>query len=334
MIPMQSLITDHLTVIISFNGKSEKIERAVRSVLNQKITPTFIIIVDAGSDNDDSQRVKKIAESYPFISIVTQDHKGSATAKNRGALESITKYIAFLEADDEWLPEHTSNLVKVISKNNDADFYCTPYIVNSPMGKLKPHVELPESFNGILSNFVKTFSSGYGLIHTSSICFRRSFFLKVGGFPESVHNEKDIYLWLRCGLEGSCAAYNSRSVLVHKDIINNKHHSQNIAPYHVSYFVEHLEDYSATEKKDIKEFLKKNLFLLWAKAKIEKNKHLRFVLRVYVFKLSKMQWFILLFSELIPARFFELVRKRRIANWFGIRLNNLNKNIICLSLLL
>jgi len=311
---MQSLITDDLTVIIPLYNKYEKVERAVISVLNQKIAPKFIIIVDAGSNNDGAQRLNEIAELYPFIHLVTHDQKGGAAAKNRGVLESSTKYIAFLEADDEWLPEHTANLDEVISKNNDADFYCIPFIVNSPMGNLKPHVELPQPFNGKLSNFVKTYSSGYGLAHSSSICFRRSFFLKIGGFPENIHSGKDIYLWLRSGLEGVCAVYNSRSVIINKKNIINSNPSQKFAPYHITYFVEHLHNYSAKEKKDIKQFLKRNIFLLWAKAKIEKNRHLRTVLRFYISKLSKLQWFILLFSELIPACFFELVRKRRISN--------------------
>jgi glycosyltransferase involved in cell wall biosynthesis len=315
---MQSLIHDDLTVIITLYNKSDTIERAVRSVLNQNILPNTILIVDDGSEDNGPLRVKKLKSGHAVIKLVEQDNRGVSAARNRGVLESETEYIAFLDADDEWLPDHTSNLEKVISKNKEADFYCLPYILDSPDGHLMPHVDLPHEFNGLISNFIKTYSNGYGIIHSSSVCFRRSFFFETGGFPEGIHSGEDIYLWLKAGLEGKCAAINHRSVVLHKDDIGSVERRQKYEPYHVSYFVEHMHEYSADDRKEIKNFLSKNIFLQWAAAKIEKNRWQRKVLRSYVFMFSKLQWLILLFSELIPARFFDVIRKRRI----HIRLKN------------
>ncbi len=309
---MQSLIHDDLTVIIPLYNKSETIERAVRSVLDQEIQPNAIIIVDDGSEDNGPFKIRDIQTRHPAIKLIEQENMGVSAARNRGAMESQTPLIAFLDADDEWLPEHTSNLKNVISKNEKADFYCVPYTIDSPEGGLEPHVSLPDTFNGIIPNFLRTYSDGYGLIHSSSVCFRRSFFFDTGGFPEGIKSGEDIYLWLKSGLEGVGAAINRRTVILHKDEIGSIERRKKYVPYHVSYFTEHLNDYRKDQITDIINFLSKNILLQWAAAKIEKNRWQRNILRSYVYELNKFQWLLLLFSELIPARFFEMIRQRRI----------------------
>jgi len=309
---MQSLIHDDLTVIIPLYNKYKTVERAVLSVLNQTRLPNSIIVVDDGSEDGGQGRIRQLQSEYPLIKLIEQENRGVSGARNRGAMESETEYIAFLDADDEWLPGHISNLWKLISENDDADFYTVPYLIDSADGDLKPHVDLPEEFSGPISNFVKTYSNGYGIIHSSSVCFRRSFFFETGGFPEGVKSGEDIYLWLKAGLEGVCAVFNQRSVVLHKDDIGSIERRQKYEPYHVSYFVEHLQDYAAVDRKEIKNFLTKNILLQWGAAKIEKNRWQRAILRQYVYRINKLQWVVLLFSELIPAFLFEWIRKRRI----------------------
>jgi len=309
---MQSLIHDDLTVIIPLYNKSETIERAVRSVLRQNMQPNAIIIVDDGSEDDGPLKIRNLQTHHACIKLIEQENMGVSAARNRGVMESQTTFVAFLDADDEWLPEHTSNLKNVISKNERADFYSVPYTIDSPDGGLEPHIALPDSFNGIITNFVRTYSDGYGLIHSSTVCFRRSFFFDIGGFPEGVKSGEDIYLWLKAGLEGVGAAINRRSVILHKDEIGSIERRKKYVPYHVSYFTEHLNDYSKDQITEIINFLSKNILLQWAAAKIEHNRWQRKVLRSYVYKLNKFQWLLLLFSELIPARFFEMIRRRRI----------------------
>jgi glycosyltransferase involved in cell wall biosynthesis len=309
---MQSLIHDDLTVIIPLYNKSETIERAVCSVLHQEAVPKEIIIVDDGSEDESTAKVKQLQIHNPIIKLVKQENRGVSAARNRGVMEAQTEFISFLDADDEWLARHTKNLQNVISKNQKADFFCVPYIIDSPDGGLKPHVALQDGFNGIIADFVRTYSDGYGLIHSSSVCFRRSFFLETGGFPEGVKSGEDIYLWLKAGLLGSAAAINKRTVILHKDEIGSMERRKKHVAYHVAYFTEHLHDYNTDQADAIRHFLSKNILLQWAAAKIEHNRWQRNILRSYVYKLNKVQWLLLLFSELIPARLFSIIRQRRI----------------------
>lgn len=309
---MHSLIRDELSVIIPLCNKSETIEQAVRSVLNQNTLPNSIIIIDGRSEAEKVQQSDDIQFKHSIIKLVDHEICDVSSARNRGVMESETDYIAFLGPDDQWLPDHTSNLWKVITKNREADFYSIPYLIDSPKGKVNPTVELPKNFNGTVSNFVKTYSDGAGIIHSSSVCFRRSFFLKTGGFPEGLKTDVDTYMWLKAGLSGSCAVINTRTVVLYKDEIGGLDTVKGNVPYHVSYFPDHMGEYSVEERKEIKYFLKKNIFLLWAAAKIENDRIQKKYLRSAMYKIKKIKWLILLFSELIPARLFKLIRSRHI----------------------
>jgi glycosyltransferase involved in cell wall biosynthesis len=309
---MQFQICDDLTVIIPLYNKAETIGRALQSVLDQVAMPRAILVVDDGSQDNSIQIVREFQKEHSQIQLVEQENQGVSAARNKGAMESKTTFIAFLDADDEWLPEHTTNLQLVISTNQEADFFCLPYVIDSPKGNLKPRVTLPDSFNGLIDNFVQTYSNGYGLIHSSSVCFRRSFFFKVGGFPVGENSGEDLYLWLKSGLDGVCAAINRRSVILHKEDIGSQERRKKYVPYHVSYFSEHLKEYSPEQRGVLKNFLTKNILLQWAAAKIEKNPWQRKILRSYMYELNKVSWLLLLFSEMIPARLFNMIRNRRI----------------------
>lgn len=311
---MQSIIHDDLTVIIPLYNKVKTFERAVRSVLNQRLLPKTLLIISNGSEIVDLKNICDLQKEYPSIKIIKQANGEISAARNRGVLESETEYVAFLEADDEWLPEHTANLLTVITKNRSADFFCAPHIIKFSNGIMSPPVALPESFNGVIKHFLSTYSKGNGLIYFSSVCYRRSFFLEIGGFPEGVKRGGDIYFWLKSGLEGVGAAINKRSVISYKK--NNYRLSSNnlVVPYYVKYYTDHLSGYSIYQKKKIKNFLSKNILLHWATAKIEKNRSLKKDLRSCMFKLSKVKWVMLIISELIPSRLFDIIRNRNIRN--------------------
>lgn len=91
-----------MTVVIPLYNKGKYIERAIRSVLGQSRPPDEIIVVDDGSIDDGPQRVAKVND--PRIRLVQQPNRGPGSARNRGIQLATSPLIAFLDADDEWLP--------------------------------------------------------------------------------------------------------------------------------------------------------------------------------------------------------------------------------------
>lgn len=97
-----NLITSTVSVVIPLYNKGRYIERALASVLTQTHTPLEIIVVDDGSMDDGPDRV--ISMNDPKIILIRQENAGPGKARNIGLAKAKGKYVAFLDADDEWLP--------------------------------------------------------------------------------------------------------------------------------------------------------------------------------------------------------------------------------------
>lgn len=301
-----------LSVIIPLYNKETTIERAVKSVLNQPNLPCEIIIVDDGSTDKGDTIAQNLSQKHQIVTLVSQRNSGVSAARNRGVSEVNTPYISFLDADDAWEPGYIRNLTRLINSVKEADFFSLGYQMHCEGFTYKPYTALPEDFMGVVNNPIRIYSDGYGLIQTSAICFKKVFFEKLGGFPEGVKFGEDIYLWLKACTEGTLAFYNTVSATYYKEEINSINRRKLHHPYHVSYFTNNLNNYSGQQKRNLKHFLLKNIFIQWAAAKIEKNRWQKKILRSYVFKLNKILWLIIIFIDLIPAPLFDIIRRRRI----------------------
>jgi Glycosyl transferase family 2 len=91
-----------VSVVIPLYNKGKYIERALNSVIAQTHPPLEIIVVDDGSTDDGPERVLKFND--PKTILLRQDNKGPGAARNAGLAIAKGKYIAFLDADDEWYP--------------------------------------------------------------------------------------------------------------------------------------------------------------------------------------------------------------------------------------
>ena len=96
-----------VSVIVPVYNGEEYLGEAIESIISQTYNPLEIIIVDDGST--DSSR--DIILSFPQIKYIYQENAGHAAARNRGIKASEGEYIAFLDADDFWVPEKISRQV-------------------------------------------------------------------------------------------------------------------------------------------------------------------------------------------------------------------------------
>ena len=80
--------------------------RALDSALAQSYPIQEIIVVDDGSTDATE---KLIQESYPSVTYIKQENHGVSAARNRGIKNSLGSWLAFLDSDDEWLPDKLAN---------------------------------------------------------------------------------------------------------------------------------------------------------------------------------------------------------------------------------
>ena len=103
-----------VSVVIPAYNAQAFLERAVRSVLAQTYAPVEIIVVDDGSRDD----TRRIAESFGEpVRCLSLTQSGPAAARNAGIEQSTGPFVAFLDADDEWLPERLEKTIQPMLEN-------------------------------------------------------------------------------------------------------------------------------------------------------------------------------------------------------------------------
>ncbi len=104
-----------LSVIVPLFNKAAYIRRALDSIAHQTFGDFEVIIVDDGSTDESDM----IACSYPDarFRVVRQENQGPGAARNTGITESTGELIAFLDADDEWLPHHLETAVRAFDQH-------------------------------------------------------------------------------------------------------------------------------------------------------------------------------------------------------------------------
>ena len=122
---------EKVTVIVPYFQKETGIlSRAISSALNQMGGYSIeIIVVDDSSPISAQRELRNLIEENPgVIRIVVQSNAGPAAARNNGLDRASpdTKYVAFLDSDDEWTETHIGNALLALGKGFDfyfADFY-------------------------------------------------------------------------------------------------------------------------------------------------------------------------------------------------------------------
>ncbi len=104
---MESLSKACFDVVIPCHNGSGTLREALTSVLSQSLRPVRVILVDDGSTDGSAALVRT---EFTDIEVIRQVNQGAAGARNTGVRASTAPYIAFLDADDAWEPEHLAAL--------------------------------------------------------------------------------------------------------------------------------------------------------------------------------------------------------------------------------
>lgn len=141
-----------LSVIVPFHNEIELIRRAVDSVLANitSYVPIEIIICNDGNFSEDQIRFSLGAEACKYTKIVTNAYaKGPGGARNTGLDVSVGSYIAFLDADDIWLPGKVK--AQMMEAHAGATFVATAYQFEKNHLVVQP----PASINNAMEIFLR-----------------------------------------------------------------------------------------------------------------------------------------------------------------------------------
>jgi glycosyltransferase involved in cell wall biosynthesis len=182
-----------VSVIIPTYQSGRFISQAIDSVLTQTFKDFEIIVVDDGS-TDNTREVINHYSSEGRIRYYYQSNHGPAAARNLGIRMSSGENIAFLDADDLWLPTKLEIQTKLLDENPAIDLvFCDSYVFNETGVQQKTLFDLSSPASGRV--FEKLFYLNF--IPLLTVMVRSRVFDVIGFFDETVIGPEDYDLWLR-----------------------------------------------------------------------------------------------------------------------------------------
>lgn len=206
------------SVVIPLYNKAPHIEATLRSVLSQQLAPVEIIVVDDGSTDGGDQLVSGF--SHQGVRLIRQCNRGPSAARNVGVAAASAAYVAFLDADDTWLPMHLASLQQAIGMFPHAGLFSTLHQIRMMDRTSEPRSAYPPGFVGKVDDFFAAMSVGLSLINSSTACVRRAPFLEIGGFPVGVHRGEDLIVWMKMARSFGMAHSATVTAIYNRDAVN------------------------------------------------------------------------------------------------------------------
>ena len=177
-----------VSVVIPTFNREERLPAAIRSVLNQSLPPSEIIVIDDGSTDATADCIK----SFPEVRYIHQENQGVSQARNHGIRTAEHEWIAFLDSDDEWLPHKLERQCEALERQPQYLFCHTDEIwirKGRRVNPMKKHVK----HGGFIFNHCLPLC----VISPSSALIHRGLFERYGTFDPELPVCEDYDMWLR-----------------------------------------------------------------------------------------------------------------------------------------
>jgi len=179
----------NVSVIIPTYNRKNLLKRALHSASSQTFVPQEIIVVDDGSSDGTKDWV---LERFPYVRYIYQDNSGVSSARNAGIKEAKGSWIAFLDSDDEWMPDKLEKQETAINDSKEA-WLCHTNEIWIRNGVRVNQMKKHQKYGGdVFENCLDICR-----ISPSSALIKKEVFEMVGLFDESLKVCEDYDLWLR-----------------------------------------------------------------------------------------------------------------------------------------
>jgi glycosyltransferase involved in cell wall biosynthesis len=220
-----------IAVVIPAYNAEFYIGEALDSVIAQRRLPEQIIVVDDGSVDRTAARVLSWQrENFPGLILRQQSNRGVSAARNTGLRHAEADLIAFLDADDLFLPHHLERLEIAFKRHpellvcfGDALYFDARHIIktSSLVGTRIESLEYHEEEDGLRlmkgSAYVSLLPGNY--VSLSASLVSKKALERVGAFDETIRNAEDRILFLQLSVIGQFAYY--PRIVAHKRVHDN-----------------------------------------------------------------------------------------------------------------
>ncbi|MEY9950225.1 glycosyltransferase family 2 protein [Kitasatospora sp. GAS1066B] len=180
-----------VSVVIAAYNAEHSLGPALASALRQAPAPAQVIVVDDGSKD----ATAAVAASFPEVLVIRQENQGPSAARNTGIQAANQPWVAFLDADDLWLPGKLARQLAAAHRHPGAVLLAGDWVRSEaeyqvPQG---PELESLLSYRDVLV---------LNRFQTSTVLVRTEVLADCGGFDPSLDGAEDWDLWLRCAKRG------------------------------------------------------------------------------------------------------------------------------------
>ncbi|RYG56512.1 glycosyltransferase family 2 protein, partial [bacterium] len=177
-----------------------------------------IIVVDDASSDESRALIEKLQGTLGVsLTLLETNHRNAAAARNTGIQAARGDWVAFLDADDIWLPEHLENAARILEGSDDVAFMANHNFlqgdktVGIPEG-MQHRIESAGQLDADL--WVELVERGFHFGH-STVLYRTDRLREVGGFDEKQKRRHDLDLWLRLVADHTWA-YNAKPAALYR----------------------------------------------------------------------------------------------------------------------
>lgn len=207
-----------VSVIIPALNRAQYLGRAVRSVWAAATVPTEVLIVDDGSTDGTRDVAKRLASSSPgtvrVLCHANGARRGVSASRNLGIRESRGEFIAFLDADDEYLPDRFGETLTVLRDDPGIDGVYGHAAIRYEDDAARALIDwgvdvfgIPERPTG--RRLVEVLAGGQSW-HVSAVTVRRTLIERCGWFREDMAFAEDCQYWLRMAIVGNIKPLSKR----------------------------------------------------------------------------------------------------------------------------
>ena len=188
-----------ISVVIPAYNAEKHIARAIDSVLAQTRPADEVIVIDDGSSDATAEVVRSYGDKIMFIQ---QENAGASVARNTGIKAATGDWIAFLDADDEWLPNKLQLQVSQLKRNPDLAWamsnyftcFCDPEHSKTAFDKGRSEILL--AGRDYYEDYFDAYKAGASG-NTNTMLIQKEVLLEAGLFRPSQARMNDEDMWFR-----------------------------------------------------------------------------------------------------------------------------------------
>ena len=242
-------------VIPAFNAEKRIVE-AIESVLNQSFPVNEVIVVNDGSSDRTDELCRGFGDRIVYID---QPNQGVSATRNRGINTATSDWVAFLDADDTWMPERIESQFEVIKRFPDVAWVAGRYLRCTP-GR---DYDSKFGFDGVTEKHVVLDAlealANQTAIWTGTLLAKRNEFLSLDGFDGSLKGCEDYDLWVRMAIRNRRIGFVNAPIARYTVDQANSLTGQSAAKFNdtlLRFFEKRLHESESGESADVRRWCK------------------------------------------------------------------------------